>query len=202
MSTHTNLDSVSILIPAAGASRRLGQPKQLVLYKGKSLIQRAIETTESLTPLEIVVVSGANANSVRKEVDKTSAHCVHNPDWADGMGGSIALGASAINKDADGLMVLLCDQWGIQAQDLRRLARAWLGDRGRIVCAETAGRLSPPVIFPSSCFATLQDLHGDHGAREVLAANPRLLKAVPMKNAASDLDTLSQLEALNDEKPT
>ncbi len=192
-----NLGSLSILIPAAGASQRLGQPKQTVLYKGKPLIQRAIETAESLTPGEIIVVTGANADSVKRVVQKTSAHCVHNPDWSDGMGGSIAAGASAADKDSSGLMILLCDQWGIQAQDLQLLARTWLSDTERIVCAETEGRFGPPVIFPSSCFAALNGLTGDHGARSILAAYPHLLSAVPMKNAASDLDTPAQFKALN-----
>jgi len=197
-----NLGSLSILIPAAGASQRLGQPKQTVLYKGEPLIQRAIETAESLTPREIIVVTGANADSVKKVVQKTSAHCVHNPDWAGGMGGSIAVGASTVDKHSNGLMILLCDQWGIQPQDLQQLARTWISDTDRIVCAETAGRpgpprLGPPVIFPLSCFAALCGLQGDQGARSILAAYPRLLSAVPIKNAASDLNTPAQLNALN-----
>ena len=189
--------SLSILIPAAGASQRLGRPKQLVMYQGKSLIQRAIENAESLTPREIIVVTGAGADEVKKAVQKTSAHCVHNPAWAGGMGGSIAAGASTIDKDANGLMILLCDQWSIRAQDLQLLAQVWLADTGRIVCAEAEGRFGPPVIFPASCFAALCGLQGDQGARSILDAHPGLLNSVPMKNAASDLDTPAQLAALN-----
>jgi len=187
---------LSIVIPAAGASRRLGQPKQLVLHQGKPLIQWAIETAATLAPCEIIVVTGANADSVKKVVQKTSAHCVHNPDWAGGLGNSIAVGAEATDKDANGLMVLLCDQWSIQARDLHQLTRAWLVDTARIVCAETEDRFGPPVIFPASCFAALRDLQGDSGAHSILNANSHLLTALPMKNAAFDLDTPSQLDAL------
>jgi len=198
ISTHLELGSVSVLIPAAGASRRLGQPKQLVLYKGKPLIQRAIESAETLAPREIIVVTGADADSVLSVAQKTSAQCVHNPDWASGMGNSIATGANMADQASNGLLVLLCDQWGIRARDLQLLARTWLSDTGRIVCATTEGRLGPPVIFPSTCFASLRVLQGDHGAHSVLEANPDLLTTVPMNHAATDLDTPSQLEALND----
>jgi len=191
--------SLSILIPAAGASRRLGQPKQLVLYQGKSLILRAIENAQSLSPGEIIVVTGANANAVKKVVQKTSAVCVHNPDWAGGMGASIAVGAATADKDAAGLMILLCDQWRLKREDLQSLAEIWQADTSRIVCAETEGWCGPPVIFPSPCFAALRNLQGDGGAHSILAANSRLLTPVPMNNAASDLDTPAQLNALNTE---
>jgi len=197
MSGGLKLSSVSVLIPAAGASRRLGQPKQLVLYKGKSLIQRAIERAAALAPHEIIVVTGADANSVLQAARETSAHCVYNPDWASGMGGSIAVGASTTDKVSNGLLILLCDQWNIRAGDLQRLARTWLSDPSQIVCALTAGHFGPPVIFPSSCFASLRSLQGDQGARSILDTNADLLTGVPMNNAAADLDTPSQLDALN-----
>lgn len=198
MHANPQLGSVSVLIPAAGASRRLGQPKQLVTYKGKALIQRAIECAEALEPREIIVVTGAAADSVLEVVQKTSAHCVPNPDWDSGMGSSIAAGANAADKASNGLLILLCDQWRVQVQDLQQLARTWLSDTSRIVCATTEGRLGPPVIFPSSCFSSLCSLRGDHGAHSILDANPDLLTAVEMNHAAPDLDTPSQLAALND----
>ncbi len=199
MNVHASRCSLSILIPAAGVSRRLGQPKQLVSYRGKTLIQRAIENAESLTPAEIIVVTGASAEPVKKVVQQTSARWVHNPDWSSGMGGSVAVGASAADRHANGLMILLCDQWGIRAADLQRLVQTWIADPGQIVCAESAGRVGPPVIFPASCLAALCALHGDHGARHILAANPGLLTAIQISNAASDLDTPAQLAALNNE---
>lgn len=196
MSTHKNFGSLSVLIPAAGASKRLGQPKQLVVYKGKPLIQRACEIAESLAPREIIVVTGANADSVEKAVQKTSARGVYNPDWESGMGGSIAVGANTIDRDSSGIMILLCDQWGVLPRDLQRLARTWLSDTERIVCAETDGRPGPPVIFPRSCLAALRGLQGDRGAHSVIDAHARLLTALPMENAGYDLDTTAQLDDL------
>lgn len=188
--------SLSILIPAAGASQRLGQPKQLVQYQGKSLIQRAIENAEVLTSLEIIVVTGAHADSIESLVQNTSARSVYNPDWSAGMGGSIATGADAVDENTSGVLIVLCDQWGIQAQDLQLLAQTWLADTDRIVCAEAEGHLGPPVIFPSSCLAKLRALNGDLGARSIIEKKLDSVFPVPMQNAALDLDTPNQLDEL------
>jgi molybdenum cofactor cytidylyltransferase len=106
------------------------------------------------------------------------------------MGGSIAAGVAAINPDSAGLLILLCDQWRVQTQS----------DPTRIIAATTEGSLMPPAIFPARCFDELQQLGGDHGARSVINAHPRLVTAVPVSNAAFDLDTKTQLEALQKPK--
>ena len=186
----------SILIPAAGASERLGQAKQLVEYRGKSLIQNAVTSAFSINPGEVIVVTGANAEAVMNAVHQPSVRWVNNPQWRTGMGKSIALGAASISPESSGLMIFLCDQWRIQPQDLRKLAETWRSNPGRIACAETQGRYMPPVIFPSACFNQLQGLEGDQGARNLLKIHPQLVTPVPIENAAFDLDTHSQLDQL------
>jgi molybdenum cofactor cytidylyltransferase len=187
---------LSILIPAAGVSRRLGQPKQLLRYKKKTLIQNAVETALSITPREIIVVTGANAEAVKDSIQTVPVCWIHNPNWSAGMGGSIAAGAAGINPESRGVMILLCDQWRLQTSDLQDLAEKWQSDPKRIVCAEAEGQLMPPVIFPASCFGNLQALHGNSGARNILKNHPELLTAVPSKNAAYDMDTPNQLKQL------
>ena len=95
-----NQTELSILIPAAGASGRLGQAKQLVKYKGKSLIQNAVDTAHSLAPHEIIVVTGANAAEVRDAVKHPPVRWVDNQHWSTGMGGSIALGTASIDPQS------------------------------------------------------------------------------------------------------
>jgi molybdenum cofactor cytidylyltransferase len=187
---------LSILIPAAGASERLGQAKQLVKHKGMALIQNAVNTAFSLDPREIIVVTGANAEAVKNAVLQPPVNWIHNPNWSNGMGGSIALGATAISPESTGLMILLCDQWKIRVSDLQLLAETWQSDPERIVCASAEGINMPPVIFPASYFNQLTKLEGSQGARSLLVNHPESLTAVPIKNAAIDLDTQSQLDKL------
>ncbi len=191
------MHELSILIPAAGASERLGQAKQLVELKGTTLIQKAVNVAQSINPCEIIVVTGASAMAVKSSVQNPAVRWIHNPHWETGMGGSIALGAAAISPESTGLMILLCDQWRIQAEDLHHLADTWQSDPRRIVAAQAQGHHMPPVIFPSSCFKQLQSLQGNQGARSLLKARSDLITPVALENAAYDLDTQAQLDKLN-----
>lgn len=187
---------LSILIPAAGASKRLGRVKQLIQYKTRSLIQNAVKTAHSIAPREIIVITGSNAKAIKDTVDQTPVRWVHNPHWSTGMGGSIAMGAAAVSQQSRGLMIFLCDQWRIKTQDLSELAAIWQANPERIVCAQAEDLLMPPVIFPQSCFKQLSKLEGTQGARGVIEAHPELLSPVALKNAVFDLDTESQLAQL------
>ena len=187
---------LSILIPAAGASKRLGKVKQLLEYQGRTLLQNAVDLAHAIVPREIIVVTGVHQNAVTASIQKPEVTWVHNPDWSHGVGGSIARGAGAISQESSGLMILLCDQWCLQKQDLLALLETWNHNRQRIVAAKAQGHFMPPVIFPVSCFAQLRNLKGEQGARSLLHAQPGLLTLVPVENAVFDLDTQAHLEKL------
>lgn len=187
---------LSILIPAAGSSERLGQLKQLVEYQSETLIQNAVSAAQSVNPGEIIIVTGAHAKTVKAAVRQAGVSWINNPHWSKGMGGSIAKGAASINTNSTGLMILLCDQWRIQAQDLQALAETWQSSPDRIVVAESGGVYMPPVIFPASCFELLRKLKGHHGARDLFKPQADLLMPIPLKNAAFDLDTQTHLDQL------
>ena len=191
-----NRSKLSVLIPAAGASTRLGQVKQLVLFKRDSLISNAVNTAYSVAPREIIVVTGAHSKVVRNAVQHPSVRWINNPLWSTGLGGSVAVGSAAISPESTGLMILLCDQWCINSQDIEKLVNTWHSAPERIVVAQANGRYMPPVIFPSIFFTDLQELKGDQGARSLFKTHLDLISAVPMKNAAFDLDTPAHLELL------
>lgn len=184
---------LSILIPAAGGSRRLGQAKQLVGYRGKPLLQRVIEITSTLAPAETIVVTGANQAAVRETAGDTTVRWVHNPGWADGIGGSIARGAARLSPRSNGVMIMLCDQYRVTRHDLQELLGAWHRDPDRIVAAAAGDRYMPPVIFPAKLFPDLGKLTGDRGAHPVIKTHQELLSTVPIANAVFDLDTPAQL---------
>ena len=187
---------LSILIPAAGASRRLGRAKQLVRYKGGTLIQNAVDLALSIDPREVIVVTGADEQSVKGSVSHGQVRWVHNEDWADGMGSSIAMGAAVIKPESSGAMILLCDQWRLQIADLQLLVTSWLQEPERIVCAQAQSQIMPPVIFPAGLFGNLQALGSESGARQILKDHPDLLTSVELENAQFDLDRQSQLKQL------
>jgi molybdenum cofactor cytidylyltransferase len=93
-------------------------------------------------------------------------------------------------------MILLCDQWRVRTEDLQALLTTWHRDPGRIVVAQAGGKSMPPVIFPSRFFTQLRALTGDRGAHSLLHSHTGLMTAVPVENAAYDLDTQAHLELL------
>jgi molybdenum cofactor cytidylyltransferase len=191
---------LSILIPAAGASKRLGQSKQLVRYKSVSLIQNAVNLASSIGPGQVIVITGHEASVVKNAVDETPVRWVHNANWSAGMGSSIAAGAAAINQSSAAVMILLCDQWRLETSDLRLMAETWQSNPDRIICARANKQNMPPVIFPTDFLGQLQTLEGENGARDILRSNPESLFPMPLKNALFDLDTaaeLSQLKSYN-----
>ena len=188
--------SLSILIPAAGASKRLGQPKQLVQYRGITLLQLAVDTAKTLSADELIVITGAHESAVRQSIKDPSVTWVHNPHWQEGMGTSIAVGAAMVNQQSDGLLILLCDQWRVRASDLQNLVETWQSDPSRIVTAKAGRQTMPPVIFPSSLLERIKRLSGDHGALRVLKDHPERIVPVLMDNAGFDLDTEAHLDDL------
>jgi len=188
---------LTVLIPAAGPSSRLGQAKQLVYYKTGTLIQNAVSTAYSISPKEVIVVTGAKAEDVRGSVRQTSVRWAHNPHWKDGMGSSIATGAALIDQGSSAVMIFLCDQWRLQTSDLQLLSDSWLANPERIVCARASDRNMPPVIFPSRFFSNIKELSGDNGAQSILEDHAGTVKPVLLDNAAWDLDLKSQLKQLS-----
>jgi len=185
---------LSVLIPAAGASTRLGQAKQLVRLKSGTLIQNAVNIAQSVSPLEIIVVTGANAEAVKDAVQQTTVRWVHNPHWSAGMGSSIAAGTAGLSPDSSGVMILLCDQWRLQASNLQAMAEIWKANPERIVVAQAGGQYMPPVILPSIFYKQLGKLESDQGAQKLVMAQPDLVTAVAMESAAFDLDTPEHLD--------
>ena len=173
---------------------RLGQSKQLVRFKSGTLIQNAVNIAQSVSPLETIVVTGANAEAVKKAVQQITVRWVHNRHWSNGMGSSVAAGTANINPESSGVMILLCDQWRLQASDLQAIAETWQINPERIVVAQAGGQYMPPVIFPSVFFEQLGKLEGDQGARKLIMAHPDLVTALAMESAAIDLDTPKHLD--------
>lgn len=189
-------ENLSILIPAAGASTRLGQAKQVIQFKGSTLLQRAVDCANAVDAIELIVVTGAHQEIITNSVTDASVQWLYNPDWQQGMGTSIAAGVSALDSASDGVLIFLCDQWALKADDLQLMVDSWHSDPGRIVTAISGGQTMPPVIFPSRWYQQLKQLSGEQGARYIIRQHPSMLTTVEMDNASFDLDTREQLRAL------
>ncbi len=180
------MTSLTGILLAAGGSRRLGRPKQLLDWRGEPLVRRAARAALDAGVDELVVVLGAHAEEVGAALDGLPLRTVLNPAWADGMGGSIARGARAIESGA--VLVTLCDQPAVDASLLRRLIDGLAEGRPRVACRYAGGIGAPAVFSGPGDLERLRALEGDRGARALLAAEPDGVTAIDAPEAQTDID--------------
>jgi molybdenum cofactor cytidylyltransferase len=188
---------VPAIILAAGASRRLGQPKQLVRMAGETLLARTIRLAREAGARPLIAVLGANHEHIASTVDLSQVHSFINHDWEQGIATSIHAGIEAVRiiaPAAKAVLLLVCDQPRLSAEHLRRLIEASKESvESAIVASQYAGIAGIPAIFPSSQFANLLALRGDSGARHILR-NPRCtMTMVPFEGGDVDIDTPGDL---------
>jgi CTP:molybdopterin cytidylyltransferase MocA len=185
-----------VAILAAGASRRLGQPKQLMLLDGETLLRRQCRIALEANIGPVVVILGCHADRCAESVAGLPLSIRLNEHWTEGLAASIRMATSvAIETNSRGLLILHADQYRLTAEDLQNLHVVWAGSGGVRACrASHRDYFGPPVILPSGSFRDVLKLKGDQGARPVLASfPPDLLIDVPMPSAVYDLDLPEQI---------
>lgn len=187
-----------IIVLAAGASTRLGEPKQLVKIGGRPALHIVVSNAVAIAGHAVTVVLGAHARELTHLLGHSPASMVVNRDWEEGMGSSIRRGIAALPPGCEAAMILLGDQVAVSADDLRRLVSAWRGESATIAASVYDQHLGVPAIFPSWSFSELSELRGDRGARAVLERHAYRLARVPVPNASFDLDTQEDLQQLRE----
>ncbi len=173
---------IAAVVLAAGASRRLGEPKQLVRLGGERLLERAVRVAREAGCDPVLVVLGCGAERIAAECALGAAQVVMNEDWAEGMGASIRVGVATLPEDVDGAVVMTCDQPAVTADHLGRLIDAG-GDA--VAASAYVGRGGVPAFFRARYFAELLQLRGDAGARALLET----AVAVELRQGELDVDT-------------
>jgi molybdenum cofactor cytidylyltransferase len=185
---------VTGLVLAAGASSRLGQPKQLLAFQGATLLDATLSVARACGFDQLLVALGAASEQVRASVDLSNAEVVENPTYEAGCSSSISAGLRSVDDRADGLVLLLGDQPGIDPADVPRLIADQ--DAPMAVCRYDDG-LGHPMWFGRDMFAELSQLQGDKAVWRLLHSGRYDVREVPMKGAIPrDVDTTQDYEAL------
>jgi molybdenum cofactor cytidylyltransferase len=172
--------SVAAIVLAAGESTRLGRAKQDVVLAGETLLHRAVRAASEagLAPVIVVVREARYIDALQA----SGAMVLLNRKAYEGMATSIVCGVTAARgMNLDGVVVMTCDQPGLQAEHLRALT----AERAEVVGSEYSGRVGVPAYFPATAFAELMELRGDVGAREIL----RGAKSIAQQTLSVDIDT-------------
>lgn len=186
------MKQVGLILLAAGGSRRLGSPKQLVTdAEGRSLVRRAAETALGCACRPIVVVLGASAEAVEAELVGLPVTVTVNPDWQAGLASSLKAGLSALTEahTLDAAVVMLCDQPQVTSALLDSLLTAYADTGHALVASEYGGALGVPALFSRTLFGALASLTGDEGARQVIKNYAGPSTRVPFPEGVFDIDT-------------
>jgi molybdenum cofactor cytidylyltransferase len=186
-------EAVAGLVLAAGGSRRLGRPKQLLPYGGATLLDHVLGTARACRFDQLVCVLGGASEGVRTTVDLRGVDVVVNPGFGTGCSSSIAAALTTIDPRIDVLVLLLGDQPGVPPSTVRTLL-AGRGDAPLAACAYEDGR-GHPLAFARSTFADLATLHGDKGVWRLMDRSDVAEVAVPGP-VPRDVDTWEDYEAV------
>jgi molybdenum cofactor cytidylyltransferase len=190
---------VAAIILAAGRSTRMGGPNKLLAeLGGKPLVRIVAEQALASKAQGVIVVTGHQAELVEKALHGLNVKFVRNPDFAEGLAGSVKAGIAAVPGDADGAVVCLGDMPMISAQLIDHLIEAFAPDRGNLIAVPVSdGRRGNPVLWSRRFFNELMTLDGDIGARHLIAKHSEAVAEVPVEGfgAFLDIDTPQALEA-------
>ena len=192
--------SIAAVVLAAGASRRLGEPKQLLRVNGESLLRHSVRVAIEAGCSPVIVVLGAHAERLLPELAGLQTSIIHNSDWQQGMSSSVRAGVSAA-KQAEDVLLLVCDQPGISAAALHHLITAHIHAGSPITASSYGSTLGVPAIFAASLFNDLLRLEGDQGARKVIAAHRDHITIVNFPEGAFDVDTPEDAKRLKHLRP-
>ena len=179
------------VVLAAGASQRMGRPKQLLRWRGQSLIAHSAQAALGAGLNPVVVVVGSHAGEAAAELQTLAVTIVENPAWPEGMSTSMRAGLSALPADADAAILLPVDQPRLTSQHLWAMSAAYQASGKPIVVSTFHGQRSSPTLFDRTLFGQLLRVTGDVGGRPVVDANPDLVETVEAADERTlfDVDT-------------
>jgi molybdenum cofactor cytidylyltransferase len=187
-----NQNIVTVVL-AAGASTRMGSPKQLLNWGNSTLLEHTLNTVLELNSSEVVVVLGANFEIIKSEISKYPVTVLNNTSWKVGLGKSIAVAVEYIQKldyKVDGVMIVLADQPLIDSRFLGELCNAFNPNNNQIITTSYKnGKRGVPVIFDKHYFEELMLLDDDDGAKTLLKTYANSVNSLKPQSENLDIDS-------------
>jgi molybdenum cofactor cytidylyltransferase len=164
---HAVVERVAGVVLAAGASQRLGQPKQTLIWRGQALVHHAARTALQVGLSPVVIVTGAHAGPTRQAVGDLPVAFVHNADWRAGQSTSVVAGLGALPAEVGAAVFLLADQPQVPSELVRGLVQIHRRTLSPLVAPLVSDRRANPVLFDRVTFPDLRALSGDTGGRSL-----------------------------------
>jgi molybdenum cofactor cytidylyltransferase len=198
MSPHSK--RIGAVILAAGGSSRFGPPKQLIPFRGKSLVRRIIDAACEAGCSPIVVVIMSEDEKFHPELDRALVVIAQNHQWPRGIGSSIRRGIEALTNrspDVEASVLLVCDQPAVDARVIQRLIALRETSGKSIVASSYADTLGVPALFTRSIFEELLSLGDKAGAKSIVLRSRERVASLSFPEGEIDIDTWEDWEKLD-----
>lgn len=193
------MPDIGLIILAAGSSSRLGTPKQLLQFRGQTLLARTIDAGLQSACSELIVVLGAQFEQISSTIDNAAVQIVRNIHWHEGMASSIRCGIAALTtnvKRIDTTVIVTCDQPFLSSEVIDTLIDTYETTRQPVVACKYAGTVGVPALFDRTLFGQLDSLTGSSGAKQIILHHHNNLAHVAFPQGAVDIDTTTDYESL------
>ena len=193
------MNNTAIIILAAGSSSRFGSVKQLLHFNNKTLLQHVIDEAIDAGAEPVIVITGANADEVEKEIKNKKVEFVFNKSWKEGMASSIAAGvkkAITLINDIEKIIITVSDQPFVSSTLFKQLYQTQEKNVQQIVACSYADTIGTPVLFTQNYFDALMSLEGEEGAKKILKANNSDVATIDFPQGAIDIDTQKDYDDL------
>jgi molybdenum cofactor cytidylyltransferase len=184
------------ILLAAGASRRLGQPKAMLLHDGETLVHRSARLLLETQPHLCLVMVGhpSTATLITAALTDLPVQIVHTPHWEQGMSASLRAGLTMLPNTIKGTLISPCDLPALTSAHLASLCSQWQRNPALAVATAYQDVLGTPALLPRHAFSILMQTHGDQGAREWLRSEPGVI-AIHNEQLARDVDVEHDIPA-------
>lgn len=186
------MPNLGAVILAAGGSERFGRPKQFLLFRGETLVGRAMRAATEACTAGIIVVAGETHARIEAELRESAATVVENPEWRRGLGTSIRCGLQRLIASApelEAVLLMACDQPFVDAEIVAALVAKQGATSKAIVASSYANTLGIPALFDRSCFEALLTLPDEAGAKTLIESRREDVAQIEFEQGAIDIDT-------------
>jgi len=192
-------ENIAVVVLAAGGSSRLGRPKQLVEFKGNTLLEHTMAKVDMLGFQTKILVLGANQDKIQQRISSDGFKVVVNPNWEQGMASSIKIGLEAALAEENGLehvLFLVSDQPFLERANLIQLVHTQLTKNPKATYSKYGDNIGVPAIFGKAAFPLLMQLEGDEGAKKLTLLEDFNFCTETFKNGGFDVDTEEDVQQL------
>lgn len=195
----TVFEKVAGIVLAAGGSRRLGEPKQLLDWHGEPFVRHVAKQGLAAGLSPVIVVTGAYEKEIKAVMGKLPAKIVHNPDWESGQSTSVKTGLHYVPRSAGAAIFLLVDQPQVSTQLVRKLVDTHARSHAPIVAPQIAGQRGNPILFDRVTFSDFEALIGDKGGRQIISKHKPTWVPWHDEGMIIDVDTMDDYNKLLDQ---